>query len=70
MKKSSGSIFKKIAKIFGLTLLLAVFIGTLVFLYQKSQPKPDVFEIQKAQVTNIKENCGHRFGSSPQGDRN
>ncbi len=53
MKKSSGSIFKKIAKIFGLTLLLAVFIGTLVFLYQKSQPKPDVFEIQKAQVTNI-----------------
>ena len=53
MKQSSGSIFKKIAKIFGLTLLLAVFIGTLVFLYQKSQPKPDVFEIQKAQVTNI-----------------
>ena len=53
MKQSSGSIFKKIAKIFGLTLLLGVFIGTLVFLYQKSQPKPDVFEIQKAQVTNI-----------------
>ena len=53
MKQSSGIIFKKIAKIFGLTLLLAVFIGTLVFLYQKSQPKPDVFEIQKAQVTNI-----------------
>ena len=53
MKQSSGSIFKKIVKIFGLTLLLAVFVGTLVFLYQKSQPKPDVFEIQKAQVTNI-----------------
>ena len=53
MKKNSGSILKKIAKIFGLTLLAAVFIGTLVFLYQKSQAKPDVFEIQKAQVTNI-----------------
>ena len=53
MKQSGGSIFKKIVKIFGLTLLLAVFIGTLVFLYKKSQPKPDVFEIQKAQVTNI-----------------
>lgn len=53
MKQSSGSIFKKIVKILGLTLLLAVFVGTLVFLYQKSQPKPEVFEVQKPQVTNI-----------------
>ena len=44
---------KKIAKIFGLTILAAVFIGTFVFLYKKSQAKPEVFEIQKAQVTNI-----------------
>ena len=53
MKKSSGSIFRKVVKIFGLSVLVAVFIGTLVFLYKKSQPKPEVFEIQKAQVTNI-----------------
>ena len=44
---------KKIAKIFGLTILAAVFVGTLVFLYKKSQAKPEVFEIQKAKVTNI-----------------
>jgi HlyD family secretion protein len=44
---------KKFFKIFGLTLLGAVFIGTFVFLYQKSQAKPEVFEIQKATVSNI-----------------
>lgn len=44
---------KKIAKIFGFSLLAAVFIGTLVFLYQKSRKKPELFEIQKAKVTNI-----------------
>ncbi len=53
MEKKRGNIMKKIFKIFGFTILGAVFIGTLVFLYQKSQPKPDVYEIQKAQVTNI-----------------
>jgi HlyD family secretion protein len=44
---------KTFAKIFGFTLLGAVFIGTLVFLYKKSQPKPEVFDIQKAKITNI-----------------
>jgi len=53
MKKNSGSILRKIFKIFGLTLLAAVFIGTLVFLYQKSQAKPDVYEIQNPKITNI-----------------
>jgi len=53
MEKKSGSIMRKIFKIFGLTLLAVVFIGTFVFLYQKSQAKPDVFEIQKAKLTNI-----------------
>lgn len=53
MKKNSGSILRKIVKIFGLTLLAAVFIGTLVFLYQKSQTKPDVYEIQTPKVSNI-----------------
>ena len=53
MEKKSGNIVRKIFKIFGLTILAAVFIGTFVFLYQKSQAKPEVYEIQKAQVTNI-----------------
>jgi len=53
MKKNSGSILRKIFKIFGLIVLAAVFIGTLVFLYQKSQKKPDVYEIQTAKITNI-----------------
>jgi HlyD family secretion protein len=44
---------KKIAKIFGFMLLAAVFIGTLVFLYKKSRPKPEVFEIQQAKILNI-----------------
>ena len=53
MEKKSGNIMKKIAKIFGLTILSVVFIGTLVFLYKKSQAKPEVYEIKKAQITNI-----------------
>src|SRR5665647_2139222 len=53
MEKNNGNIMKKIFKIFGFTLLGVVFVGTLVFLYKKSQAKPEIFEIQKAQVTNI-----------------
>ena len=53
MKKNSGSTLRKIFKIIGLTLLAAVFVGTLVFLYQKSQAKPDVYEIQNPKITNI-----------------
>lgn len=53
MSNNGVSIFKKVVKIIGLTLLLAVFIGTLVFLYKKSQPKIEIFEIQKVQVRNI-----------------
>jgi len=53
MEKKNGSIMKKIFKIFGLTLLGVMFIGTFVFLYKKSQAKPEIFEIQKATVTNI-----------------
>ena len=44
---------KRIAKILGLTILVAVFIGTFVFLYKKSQPKPEVYEIAKPQKINI-----------------
>jgi HlyD family secretion protein len=53
MEKKSGNIMRKIAKIFGFTLLSVMFIGTLVFLYKKSQAKPEVFEIKKAQISNI-----------------
>jgi HlyD family secretion protein len=53
MSNNGVSIFKKVVKIIGLTLLLAVFIGTLVFLYKKSQPKIEIFEIQKVQVRDI-----------------
>jgi len=53
MSNNGVSIFKKVVKIIGLTLLLAVFIGTLVFLYQKSQPKIEIFEIQNVQVRDI-----------------
>jgi HlyD family secretion protein len=53
MSNSGVSIFKKVVKIIGLTLLLGVFIGTLVFLYQKSQPKIEIFEIQNVQVRDI-----------------
>ena len=36
---------KKFLKIFGLSLIAILFIGKLVFLYKKSQKKPDQFEI-------------------------
>ncbi len=44
---------KRIIKIFGLTLMAGLFIGTLVFLWKKAQAKPVVYETQKAQITNI-----------------
>lgn len=44
---------KKFFKILLFTILAAVFVGTFVFLYKKSQKAPDVYEIQKAQITNI-----------------
>ena len=53
MEKKNGNIVKKIFKIFGLTLVGVVFVGTFVFLYKKSQAKPEVYETQTAKVTNI-----------------
>lgn len=44
---------KKVIKIFGLSLIAILFIGTLVFLYKKSQKKPDQFEIKSASVNSI-----------------
>jgi len=40
-------------KIFALILILIVFGGTLVFLYNKSQKKPVVFETKSPFITNI-----------------
>jgi len=44
---------KKFLKIFGLSLIAILFIGTLVFLYKKSQKKPDQFEIKSGSINNI-----------------
>jgi len=44
---------KKFFKITGLVLLAIMFIGTLVFLYKKSQPKPEIFEVKNPEITNI-----------------
>lgn len=44
---------KKFFKIFGFVLLGAIFLGTLGFLYQKSQAKPEVFKDETPLITNI-----------------
>jgi HlyD family secretion protein len=44
---------KKFFKITGLILLAVMFIGTLGFLYKKSQPKPEIFEVKTPEITNI-----------------
>lgn len=44
---------KKFIKITGLVLLGVIFIGTLGFLYRKSQPKPEIFEVKSPEITNI-----------------
>ena len=44
---------KKFFKITGLVLLAIMFIGTLGFLYKKSQPKPEIFEVKNPEITNI-----------------
>lgn len=44
---------KKVMKIFGLVVLAAIFLGTLGFLYKKSQPKAEVFEIKSPEINTI-----------------
>jgi HlyD family secretion protein len=44
---------KKVLRISGITLLVVVFAGTLMFLYNKSKKKPDVFETKNPFVSNI-----------------
>ncbi|HOI48884.1 MAG TPA: efflux RND transporter periplasmic adaptor subunit [Prolixibacteraceae bacterium] len=44
---------KKILRISLIVILIAVFAGTLVFLYNKSKKKPDVFETKNPFVSNV-----------------
>lgn len=44
---------KKFLRIFLIILFAAIFIGTIVFLYQKSVKKPDVYELVNAEYGNI-----------------
>jgi len=44
---------KKVLKILGIVLLLGLFIGTIYFLYAKSEEKPVVFQTTQAMKTNI-----------------
>lgn len=44
---------KKIIKWVAIVAIAAVFIGTFVFLYQKSQPKVDVYEINTVEVKDL-----------------
>ena len=44
---------KKIFKILGIVILIAVFAGTIYFLYTKSKKQPDVFETKTPFVSNV-----------------
>ncbi len=44
---------KKIFRIAGFVLLGLVFIGTLGFLYKKSQPEPEIYDVKNPEVTTI-----------------
>lgn len=44
---------KKYIKIISLVLIALIFIGTFVFLYQKSQPKETAYEILHSQTTDL-----------------
>jgi HlyD family secretion protein len=51
--KKQTTAMKKFFKITGLILLGLIFIGTLGFLYKKSQPKPEIYEVKIPEITNI-----------------
>jgi HlyD family secretion protein len=44
---------KKVFKIIGIVVLVAIFLGTFYFLYSKSKKKPDVFKIEVAKYDKI-----------------
>ncbi|WP_368662236.1 efflux RND transporter periplasmic adaptor subunit, partial [Phocaeicola sartorii] len=45
---------KKYVKIALLVIVALIFIGTFVFLYQKSQPKASVYTVLNAEITDLK----------------
>lgn len=44
---------KKVLRIFGIVVLVAIFGGTMYFLYDKSKKKPDLFETKTPFVSNV-----------------
>ena len=44
---------KKYVKIALLVIVALIFLGTFVFLYQKSQPKETVYNTEKAEIASI-----------------
>ncbi|MCL3779860.1 efflux RND transporter periplasmic adaptor subunit [Prolixibacteraceae bacterium JC049] len=44
---------KKIFKILGIVVLIGIFVGTIAFLYNKSKPKPVVYEVNKPFVSDV-----------------
>ncbi len=47
---------KKYVKIALLVIVALIFLGTFVFLYQKSQPKETVYNTEKSRNSRLKEN--------------
>lgn len=45
---------KKYVKIALLVIVALIFLGTFVFLYQKSQPKETVYNTEKAEIVDLK----------------
>ena len=45
---------KKYVKIALLVIVALIFLGTFVFLYQKSQPKETVYNTEKAEIADLK----------------
>jgi len=62
---------KTILKIAVILVIVVVFVGTIVYLYKKSQAEPVVFETTTAFKTDIiRKTCCYRIGYSTKGDRN
>ena len=61
---------KRIFRIFGFTIIAALFIGTLVFLWKKAQAKPVVYRSRKSTGDQyFKENCCNRISYPAERDR-
>lgn len=54
IKNNKTNRYEKYVKIALLVIVALIFIGTFVFLYQKSQPKASVYTILNAEITDLK----------------